>query len=56
MKNFRTTLSRVCDPVVLALVFATASAVYAEDHFYQQHIHCNSALPRTLLQLVTPLS
>src|SRR5258705_4842036 len=37
MKNFRTTVSRVCGPVVLALAFATASAVHADGHFYQQH-------------------
>ncbi len=37
MKNVRTTVSRVCGPVVLALAFATASAVHADGHFYQQH-------------------
>lgn len=37
MKNVRTTVSRVCGPVVLALAFSTASAVHADGHFYQQH-------------------
>lgn len=37
MKNFRTTVSRVCGPVVLAFAFAIAPAVHAEGDFYQQH-------------------
>jgi uncharacterized protein (TIGR03118 family) len=37
MKIFRTTASRICGPVALALVFATAPAVHADGHFYRQH-------------------
>jgi uncharacterized protein (TIGR03118 family) len=37
MKNFSTTVSRVCGPVVFALAFATAPAVHADGNFYRQH-------------------
>ena len=37
MKILRTTVTRSCGPVVLALAFAIAPAVHADGHFYQQH-------------------